>query len=134
MSEVINNTLQFDFVINAYLPAIIKLFIPLLISMAGSFIFIIIGNVIKIDIIKKVFYIFGTISIVIMCILLVIIGLMCIVMPILLSIIAIKFYAMSVFTSIPEIAAGIGSTILCFAIVAGCLGTLLKTIEEPTRE
>lgn len=134
MIDVINNTLQFDFVINTYLPAIVKVFIPLLISVGIALIFITIGNLLKSTIIKKVFYIFGTIAVVAFCITIAIIGIMGVMMPILLSIIAIKFYAISIFTSIPEVAAGIGSTILCFAIVAGCLGTLLKTIDEPTKE
>lgn len=134
MIDAINNTLQFDFVIDTYLPAIVKLFIPLIIISVIAFIFIIIGNIFKPNIIKKIFYIFGTIGTVGSCLILIVVGLMGIMMPILLSIIAIKFYAMSIFNSIPEIAAGIGSTILCFAIVAGCLGTLLKTIDEPTKE
>lgn len=118
MIEFINSALQFDFVIESYLPVAIRLFI------LGGCVFIIdvvlegINSLFKAgSIFRTLFTAIEVITVFITGVLFGLVIFMVIIFPVLLSIIAIKFYIIDIF-ALSKILAGIISTVLCFSIIA----------------
>lgn len=125
MIEYINNTLQFDFIIDTYIPMIVKLFIPIFISLAFTIIFISVSDLLN-GALQNILSFIGCVACIILMILIILLGVLIIIMPVLLCTIALKLYLMPIFENLSEIIIGILCAFICSSIFVISLDAFKK--------
>lgn len=126
MIDFVNEILQFDFVVDSYIPILIRVLIFTAILFITAVILEALIHSIKSKLINNILLIFEVLVVAAACTFLIISSFMLFILPVLLCIVAVKFSLMHAITGCNEFTIGLISILICLSALAGFAVVTLK--------